>query len=638
VIIGLQRILHFPPATKNYVMFCLIMVLIVCWRIDLGYAGLLSVMLVLFFYLFRKKHHLLDWKKLFRVFFVTLAAVFVLIGAASLWRHQNFFGRFDDLINYCMSAQSYGYFIIGDPDLESYKILFYVFPAIAAVLLLLILFKISSFQINRPLKVTALSLIFLLLFYFLNFNRGITRHSLLEGDDCFTTSFIYLIIPSAVYIFSKRMIAELRFFSFCLIAFFLTTNYKIPSSKNNRSQLDGIARKLATAENADLAKFKGRVRNVPKDAGQHYKPFVDFITDNTSEKQTFIDFDNKPMLYYHTQKESPSWFYQNPLCIHNDFLQNEFLSGLQTYDAPYLVFNELNTTGYDMVDRVPNQVRHYRMAEFFYQNYVPYVILGKYCVWKRNDIPDKNNIRQVFKFLRTPGDSVVKINSLLKSFSNKKYLVKILFNDKGSSRPLICQQSSPHSKKNYLQEYKVDGHTSYAIVETTGKLFWLTVSDDARSVRHLSVWECDHVPDFIADKYLTMELKNLPFIWGNFDEKLMSEKVLFSRETGLFNGNDSSSCRVIIPAPDRTTGNTVVIHCTNRSSKLQKMYVMFGLPEKKDRNVISFDLLPKKGIRRYAIRISSFYTWYLPGQKELSTWSPAGNDVKIHKLEVTKGL
>ena len=85
-----------------------------------------------------------------------------------------------------------------------------------------------------------------------------------------------------------------------------------------------------------------------------YGKLISFFKTELKGKETFIDFANMPMLYFFTQKQTPSSFYQNPMTLHNDFLQTNFIENLGHYQTPFLLFGKVNEDFFDNVDGVPN--------------------------------------------------------------------------------------------------------------------------------------------------------------------------------------------------------------------------------------------------------------------------------------------
>ncbi len=633
----LQKVILTQQNLKSYIFYFLVMLALALWRIDLGYVCVLAMPITIIYFSTIEKTFTINWKALTKAFLLVFISTFVLLALLSIYRNVNFFEKGAYFINYCRSAQSYGYNIIGWSNLPAYKMHYFIFPAIIGLAIIALI--INHNQLNKTFsqRRALIGFLFICLFYFLNFNRGLIRHSLIEWTDTFTSSFAFIILATLPYIFFKKQPHSAKAITFCAISFFAISNYRLPDTKGLKSLFETFIIKLKTTNNINLSKIESRVKNKPAKASLKYEPFVKFIKENTQANETFIDFSNKGMLYFYTQKETPSWFYQNPLCLQNDFLQKNFLKDLSNYKTPYLLFNELSELGYEQVDQVPNTLRHYRMAEYFYKNYEPHVILGNYCVWKHNGVKGRNKIDTILKLKTSPDSTITNLNYSFKANSNKKYLAKVVYKKAFENvNPEINFVSSDTGFAGTLKYYRVSENIVYSMFDFNKINYRLNFKNPNHALDSVIILECDYLPDITMQKFLNYNFRKLPYVWAQYDEFVKNEKILFRTNF------DSQSNKLIYKANlpvnlDKNSGNTVLISVMNTSQNLQKLTLAFGRIGDNNLTKINIEILPSKKEELYAIRISSIYKWH-DDVNQISIEPENHAKVRIKSMAITKGL
>ncbi|MEO6304628.1 MAG: hypothetical protein ABIP51_15820 [Bacteroidia bacterium] len=631
-IFALVKVLGPGQSIKNYIIYFITIILLALWRIDLGYNCLLTMPLILFYFNFRDIKYKINWKLLLKAGAIVAGSMIVLIAVLSIYRQVNFFAKATYLLNYCASAQSYSYGPIGDPNLSSYKMHYIIFPACVALIIVLLVIKYKQISRTNSQRLAYLSLLFMCLFYFINFNRGLTRHSLLEGSDVFTSSFIYLILGSSAFVFLKKENYLVRSIVFFMILFVFVNAYKVPDTKGLTSLFEKIERKIKTTQNSNLAKIESRIKNAPNKTEVRHKEFSDFIKKETKADETFIDFSNRPMLYFFSEKITPSWFYQNPLCVQNDFLQEKFIEDLKEYKTPYLLFSGITPAGYDVIDDVPNTIRHYRMAEYFYNNYKPYVIVENLCVWKNNDKKDNNKKDTICRYNDLVEASHADVLSVqIKAKPGKVYSVRQSFTHKTTNDLILTTNGSRSS----ISVKNINETSSYAILDLKEGKYTLDFLNSDNTLKDFFVIESDYTPDFISEKFISYDLKKLAYIWGTYDEFCNEEKPLFENtKTKTIENNEPY--KISIPAKiDRSSGNTIIIKC--KSDKEQKVSLSFGNSKKQGKTTFLFNVIASEKEQQYAIRVSSSYKWYSGDVNEISLLPETGKSLTILKILVTKG-
>ncbi|MBA2611847.1 MAG: hypothetical protein H0U95_07755 [Bacteroidetes bacterium] len=633
-IFALFKVIGAKQSVKNYLIYFSVLLFLICWRIDLGYNCLLTMLFLLLYYHFRDQQQKINWRVLFKSIVYSFGFIVTILTTLSVVRQKNLFSNLGSFLNYCASAQSYGYHSIGDNTTTVFKAQYFIFPAIVAILMIIMVIKYKELNKSKSQRQAYLSLLFICIFYFVNFNRGLIRHSLLEGSDGFVASFIYIILPASVFVLFRKENNLVKSAMFFVIAFVTINTYRLPEPKGMKSFFERLEEKTKNTQNIMLSTISSRVSNAPDTITQRYKPFSDFIKKNTKPDETFIDFSNRPMLYFFTKKETPSWFYQSPLCVQNDFLQEKFINGLKDYKTPYLLFSGLSEVGYDNIDDVPNSVRHYKMAEYFYNNYKPFIIVNNFCLWRSNATKDINKKDTIFTYFKIT-DSIANektIKTGLKIKPDKVYTVMITSQNKMNYELSLMNNGNT----TFPQIKSINENSVYSILDVKENFYDLTLKNDWQQITEFLVIESDHIPDYFSHRTLFYNFEKLPYVWGANDKLLSDQKILFEKnEIVLLEANKAYS--LSIPEKmDRSSGNTIIITCKN-TGKGQKAKLLFGNTSNKNPTTIQFDIIPSDKQEKYAIRISSIYKWYSENVNRLSIITDSNKDLTISNITITKG-
>lgn len=634
-IVALEKVFIRKQTFKGYLSFFSISIFLLAWRFDMASTFIVLIPLLFLYYALVDPRYKINYGSLLKALaWISLSGVLI-IAVISIYRGFNPIEKLINMYNYCMSTQSYGYPEIGSMNSDTFKMHYFVFPITVCILVIVLALRFKSLNTSKSQRLAYLSLFFLCIFYFINFNRGLVRHGLIEGTDAFTSSFIYIIIACAPFVLLKKQNQVVKFCAFCLISFFAIVSFKIPDQTDSKSLFELLQIKLKNQKHENPLKLNGRLKNIPADSGEVYRPIVSFIKKHTSEKETFIDFACKPVLYYYAGKETPSWVYQNALCLHNDFLQNNFIEELADYQTPYLLYS-YNPETFDQVDQVPDFLRHYKLAEYFYTHYSPYVILGKFCLWKSNSVRDVNQKDTLFRFEKTEiaADSNQIISSLIKTTPGKKYLVKIVTMSKTNDQCNILQGRDTIAQT----PTRITDTIAYVPLESSLKEFRLLLKNTKGSVSHVYLVQYDYMPDFYSEQFLSCDFRKLPFVWGQYDKKLPAEPILFDKTIHEKIEQGVVQSFSIPEELDKTSGNTVVLSLNNTSKKTQQLYLTFGNSGEKGRSKIYFNVLPSKKPQQYAIRVSCLYKWYTGHVNCIGVSSDhATENVKLSGLRISKG-
>jgi hypothetical protein len=626
-----DKVIREVPSFKNYLLLFSCLSFLLLWRIDIGYPAILSSIAVIVMYAFAREQFKINWALLFRAAFFLLALVLLVITGIGLIRGINVFEKLWSGLNYLASAQTYGLVSFGDTGSSLYKMQYFVFPVIVIFGLLSILLFFKRFNISKQQRFIFAAFVFLAVYYIVNFQRGLVRHSFVEGHDFAVSSFLFFILSASAFLFCRKKPVVTRLLLFVIISTILMMNYKYPVLTEYKNLYSKTASKIESFSAIEPKEKIVRCIDTSNFEEKHFGEFKNVVSRYLNKEQTFIDFSNLPMLYYFTGKISPSYFYQNPLTIHNEYLQKKFIEELSNYDAPLIVFSNFPENWWDNVDGVPNTMRHYRLAEYFYQNYKPFIIANNLCIWKRAEFKADNHSEVMYSYYQRK-DSLEKNASInFKTKAEGVYLIKINY---GSHLPDVRLDGVKSEKPTLNNDIE---HLAYYVCKDSVSRRTLSIQKD-HELNSVVITKYEFMPDMYSDFPQKDDLKQLPFIWASYDDSVEDKKVLvdlshnpmklLENNIAYFNFNNNF---------DKTSGNGVLITLEAENMKEETLDLLYGGSKSGYKGAFAFRIPPGKGERSFYVRISSQYNWYDPLVDYIGLVAKTSVKVTVKKVELLKG-
>lgn len=371
---------------KSYYYLIGVFVFLIIWRLDIGFANMFALWGTVLL-LSIAKWQQFDWKKtlkaLFYIFIIpaVLAIIISIIKGIDLWEH------FRLAMHYFGDSQNHGYSILAYDYGYLFRIHFIIFPILSLALLIYILSNLKKFYQKKEDRFIVMALIYLIIFYFANFQRGIERHGFVENTDGFLSSYSFLIFSLGTYLLLKSYQIQTRLIAYSAMSVLLIKTYKLKGIEKKENQIEILSQQIKYKHHPDQLNKPIERSSLPEGFyEEHIKDIKSFLDTNFKDDATFLDFSNTPMLYYYTGRQVPSYFCQSLQNSHNDFLQQGHLKKIEEMDVPVVVFANAPYGFWDALDEVPNTVRHFRLAEYIYQHYKPYGIINKHDIWIRKDV------------------------------------------------------------------------------------------------------------------------------------------------------------------------------------------------------------------------------------------------------------
>lgn len=373
---------------------------VIC-RLDWGFAFAFSSICALILYAIRQR-------KLEAVKQLGISLAVTVAGGGGVWtilcliKNIDPFKRLREFIEISASNQSWAYYGIGDPSKAIFAWCYIVIPLIMVLCTLYIAF---SQGILKKVNVEGwLILLILGLSYFFNFQRGLTRHSLVENATTVILwcALLFIALFLAVY-FEKRYlcIPLLVILVVCNSAFVQAENYA------ERSIIDAATTKLDNFVDTwsvqrieilggesgrktyweELADKKEKVVRVTNTLDKEILAYQNIMNLLLEDDETYVDFMTRTFIYSAIGRKCPVYVAQSPLLLSGEYSQERFVAELQADidDIPVAILPIADSRLSVGCDGIANVYRYYKVSEFIYKNYRPLCSNGEFAVWCLKD-------------------------------------------------------------------------------------------------------------------------------------------------------------------------------------------------------------------------------------------------------------
>jgi hypothetical protein len=294
-----------------------------------------------------------------------LLTIFILGGIALFFRSFDaLLLNFKTALHYVAASQAHGFSQITSFFSHQFFIIHILIPTGAVFMLFSSVFylrksKFDLFDFDHKL---ALSIVFLILLFFANAQRGLVRHGFAEQHEFyFISTFVLALSLFSVLRYRKRRKQNqvLLFFFSCFFLFFVVKFFPYNPEKTVLEKAIRQTEKSSISNPFQVSTYSGRMERNTEFEKNTYLNLKQFLDQNIAKNQTFLDFSNTPMLYYYCRREVPGYFNQNLQNSVDDFLLDALLSSISVDKIPVVVFHSVPKTWFDATDQIQNEVRYY---------------------------------------------------------------------------------------------------------------------------------------------------------------------------------------------------------------------------------------------------------------------------------------
>ncbi|RKS01085.1 hypothetical protein [Flavobacterium sp. 102] len=412
-------------STKQYYYFWAIAFFLCLYKLDIGFAAILSgigTFLIVDYY----QNRTLNLKKLASTGAVSVASLMGLFVLLCLIKGINPIARLGEFLLASMSNQNWAVVKMGDMDHIVFRLSYYVLPIITMISLGYVFFKLIfsekmllMLKTNKKQMNVLIFFLFFSLFFIFNAPRGIVRHNFEYGNIIRITSTIPLVFLMLTLLLSKSN-KLLKFLSVFIVSYLLVNANNTTFKDKNSSFLNQELASYSFHEKfLEAERFNGTRVRQSSDLSE-VKTFKNLLDAVLKPNETYFDFSSKN--YYHALvgRKNPCYLNQTPLMINGDKGQDLTIEEIKTAQIP-IVLMPIKNVIWSSIDDVYVDYKFYRISEYIYANYTPLYKMGSFDVYARNDKKNQyssiltakgffNNKTQIedFKFLLA--DKVTKSN------------------------------------------------------------------------------------------------------------------------------------------------------------------------------------------------------------------------------------
>lgn len=675
---GLHKMMK-ASSFSSYIFFWLTLSLTFVWRFDVGAAAIPAAILSLLLYLILYKERWNIKKLLGSGTVVGLFWLLLFISLAVVKEiHIGF--RLKELMAVVSSNQVWGITSLGETSKINYYLFYFILPAVTVFLLGILLKKRR--EIN-PFVFTTVS--FLLFFTIFNYPRGLVRHSLVENTSIYLSGFVALPILFLPYIVNRTK-PIIDKFSWFILNGFLLSMLIIGTMYGTRVQDTSLF--SSTIENYsvfnDYEPSNTKVNRYVISDEYRYQVYqgLKVLLDQTTEPyETFLDFSNSPYLYVHTDREVPMYINQTPSFLSDEITQSAYLKEIESYSVPYVVFAD--RYGFSAMDGVPNPIRSYRVAEYIYNRYVPFVELYGFNIWVDKNrkeemeqrLAQKSSVEEIIlvdagtsniEKLNINSMKSIEINSNSLNFytgDNDPFIDNIFslldvpkipladFNNtqleieyssvKGGELDIFYLLGLTYNEKEHSTEEVISGDNRKLTIDIPfeGMLYNLRLdppTNDTFKIHSIKVLiDQSKYKEHIYPAEEQADIGYVPLLWGEKDTLNAAEnsKVL---EVSSKHVVDTSQTYPVSSVFNKKEGNYLLLRM--QSTQIGEDYdarLHYGSFSNPNAGHFTFKVKSDGKYHDYLIRVSSQYNWYLTDISSISI--DLSKRTNVESISILKG-
>jgi hypothetical protein len=329
------------------------------YRLDLGFSFALAGTAALVLYILSAK----KWGLLKTLFLPLLVLGAVLFAAGSLictLKGISVISRIREFLAISLSNENWAYTSVGT---DVYQLLlaylltpFLMIPVLIGTLRTILRSPDESCRRKR------LFLLMLVLAYFVNFQRSLVRHSVLE----YNARILYWDAFAVLLFLISKVRAYKKFFT-AVSLLLLVSTYSLYRFYVTPLDLDAGSGYLTVGmERIRNAKDSERVA-FSDEFVKTVEPFQRVVETLLENGETFVDFINRSLLYPVLNRRSPVYAAQSPAHLSGEYAQECFVRQIRGVPIVLMPADGRFLT----LDSVSNFDRYYKAVEYIYQHYVP---------------------------------------------------------------------------------------------------------------------------------------------------------------------------------------------------------------------------------------------------------------------------
>ena len=371
---------------KSYLVYWISLAFLCIWQLDIGYAISISTVAVLIYLLIKDKINgkELKLKNAIITFSSVILTALIFFIVVCLVKDINPIERLIEFLKIAMSNINWAYSSMGENTGIAYAFCYIVMPLIVISTLL---YEAFIYKGNNKTKIILLALG---LYFVLNVQRGMVRHSIFEGRtmQILNLGVLYISIFVTVHFFNK----DVKKFMFFYLSAILVSGTLISAPTNKFTNLleTTIEEYIDFEEQDDV--YVEKIERIKlseqmKNEFANLKIVMDGILEN---EETYLDLSNQTLLYALLDREKPVYINQSPGLLSGEQSQQFFIEQIEKYEGGVpVVLKAKDKLLSEILDGIENDYRYYLLSEYVYQKYTPAALVDGYEIWIENSKYDE---------------------------------------------------------------------------------------------------------------------------------------------------------------------------------------------------------------------------------------------------------
>lgn len=520
---------------------------------------------------------------------------------------------------------------------------------------------LSLLFVMRIQKKTRIHFAFLFLIFasIISSLRGLARHCLAEALQTDFYLFIFILIPVVLI---RRNKTIQRALVGIVIAIMIIIPYGEYSGLANEGVPDFTFQKFEIgSERCDTVNHSEYPKNLRK------------VLDSVLTKdQTFFEGINSHLLYTMLERETP-FFHHSVQLIFSEPPQEAYIrlfeKAYEDEKIPVIIYGSADVE-YDDIDGIPAELSLFKLDDFIYTHYEPWVWVDGFHLWKAKNsnliLPDTDCLLQEISVRPTDSTSVYDLscqyagNELILQCGDINPQIVLPFpaslsfdaeTNENAELKIVYRSSNTGDLKVFFDFEgfnETDSSTANVMPSQEYHTVYLPVThkdDLSLALKNIRIdppngakFEIQSIS--LVSRTLVVEdmdylqqdfnMWKLPYIWGNYDEKIAKNfpEELQHVSDYLELDSDGSVDLMLDPNIDKEGGNYVYFRIDAAESGT--LSIRYG---NEIINSCQFDLIP--GVQDYLVRISTQYNWVNEQQDHMSIQSSV--PIKVETISILKG-
>ena len=340
-----------------------------------------------------------DWKNIAKYIITGIAVgIFTLLMYCFYCKINNIdmIGRAKEWISLSVGSNStWATSTIGNPTKIDFLLSYFIIPITSVLIIISTIIQLYMKKGDKKLSLLIITLASTQLLYI---PRTIVFHNIQECNGItgvllnFTPWTISFFVLNQLQCNKKR--PNMCLFGWCLTYGILIVLLSTIVIKIKPIDYNLINSSFQQSKNIDLRKNFRDMRTTKRiTIEEKTQKFVDdyknLFNEFLTKDETFLDNVNLTSLYMLTNRTRPFYVAQSPSLLTNLYTQECYLKEISEYKIP-LALVGINDSGFlsDMQGVVHN-VRYYKINEYIYNNYRPFIKMNDVAVWCKKDVYEK---------------------------------------------------------------------------------------------------------------------------------------------------------------------------------------------------------------------------------------------------------